>query len=510
MNNKIVKSISIVLILSIIAKVIAFIKTIVQAAYFGATFQTDAYNMAYGLVSNILFMLTTALGVAFVPIYVRKREKNDHSDSFTSKSAFLLIITSLLITALLIIFSPLIIRITAPNYVGDTYNDTVLFFRILLLGFIFSMMTAIYQNVLNAEKKYGFSSVSSILNSITLIVMILILANQIGIWALVISVPISYLFQFAVLYFKGAQYGRISSRFGFWDTDIAQLLKLAFPILISQATVEINQVVDRALLSSVGEGAITAVSYATVLYQFAMHTINIPMSTVLFTELAEAGSKADLSGIRTLLNKSYRVILLLCLPIVVLVCFNSKDIVTIVYGHGKFDLSAIDNTSTALFGYIFCLIPVIIKSVQTRAYYSLNDTIRPTVISAFEVLCNIILSIILVKYWGILGVVGATAISSWIFVIVLLIDFNKRYISAISLKDLGKCWKIFVGLGFSIAISALIYDIVNYNSFLNFLVMIVVVSVTYVILLIALHDEIVLSGARFLVSRIKKVKKRDE
>ncbi len=63
-------------------------------------------------------------------------------------------------------------------------------------------------------------------------------------------------------------------------TDVAYLLGNAFS--------EINQLVDKSLLSAMEDGTVTAVSYASVLYQFASNMIGIPMTTIIYTELAES------------------------------------------------------------------------------------------------------------------------------------------------------------------------------------------------------------------------------
>ena len=68
MNRKsILKATALVVGLTLVSKALGFLKSIIQASYFGATIYTDAYNIANGFVSNILFMLVTAISVSFVP-----------------------------------------------------------------------------------------------------------------------------------------------------------------------------------------------------------------------------------------------------------------------------------------------------------------------------------------------------------------------------------------------------------------------------------------------------------
>ena len=159
----IVQSISLIFVISLIAKGIAFAKTMIQAAYFGATISTDAFNMANGIVSNILYMLTTSIGVVFLPIYIQKRD-NDKKGAvklFATKIITAVLISSFFGVVILEIAAPKLIKIIAPTYCDDILNQTVMYFRILILGCVFAVVTALYQNLLNAEKIYILSNILS-------------------------------------------------------------------------------------------------------------------------------------------------------------------------------------------------------------------------------------------------------------------------------------------------------------------------------------------------------------
>lgn len=502
MKRGIIKAISQVFILSIIAKIIAFVKSIIQASYYGATIQTDVYNLTNGLVSNILYMFTTAVAVAYVPLYVQRKVKDGDSHRFATVTITVLTAGAVLLTMLLEVFAPLIMRVVAPEYTGEILYDAIAYFRILIIGFTFSLIVSLYQNILSAEKRYGYASASSIINSIILIIVIILFAKPFGIWALVFSVPLSYICQFVVLYLRGKKFGAISFRYGIKDEAIKTLVLLSFPILLSQATVEINQVIDRALLTSVQEGAVTSVSYAAVLYQFAMHIINIPVSTVMFTELSEAGTERNYVRIRELLIDSYRIIILFCLPIIVIVSFMSSNIVAIVYGRGRFDEQAILQTAAGLFGYIYCLIPVVLKNVLIRAYYGLNDTKRPMVIGMLEVALNITLSILLVKKWGIIGVVGATAISSLIFIVVMLVDFERTYFRVLYWKNIVEYWKEAVGVGAAVLLMWAMRNLTIVNIYIDFVIKSIAVFMIYFLILFAVREREMLRAAEWIKRKI--------
>lgn len=493
-ENRIIKDTFAVFIVSVFAKLIGFFKTVIQASFFGANVNTDAYNMASGFVSNVLFMLTSALAVSFVPIYLQKKneEGTEGAKRFATKTVTALLIFSLGVVAFLELAAPLIVKVVAPSYSGELHLITVKYFRVLALGFSFSLIASLCQNLLNAERVYLFSSACSLINSVVLILVIVTCARSLGIWALVIALPLSYLIQFSALLCRSRSYGRISLEFGIRDAAIKAIVIQSLPVLLSQATVEINQVVDRALLAGVEDGAVTSVSYAATLFQFVSGIIVLPLTTVLFTELAEAGAKGDMGSITRMLRLSYKVVVLLCLPITLITLFTSDDIVNIVFMHGKFDLIAAGQASIGLSAYILCLIPGAMKGVLSRAYYSLNDTKRPMWCGVFEVLLNIGLSLWLVRYYGILGIVGATAISTTVFTVVLSRNMRKVYLEG---SRLG-VWKDFLKIilsGLCLLLFLFMTRHVSMNGSLwTFIMKTVVGGGIYLLILYLLKDDAIL------------------
>ena len=465
MKKKVWKATLLVFVLSLAAKLIAFFKSIIQAAYFGTTQYTDAYNVSFGFVANILYMFTTAIAVAFVPLYIRhKSVGREEGKKFASRVITFLLIFSVFITFILLLIAPGITTLIAPSYKGDIRQITIQYFRVMVLGFSFSLVANIYTNLLDSEKIYGFSTFGSIINSFILIAFIFLFSEQMGVWSLVVAVPVSYMAQWVMLYTRGRKYGSITFKYGLRDDSIKILIAQATPILISQATVEINQVVDRALLSSIGEGALTAVSYSTVLFQFASQLMQAPLQTVMFTELSEAGAKNDDKEISNILSSSYKLLIVLCVPVMMLIYFCGYDIVDIVYGHGRFSNDAV-----------------------------LQDTVRPMILGMVEVAINITLSILFVKPFGIKGVVGATSIASVVMIIVMLVDFNRKYINAITMSSVKTYNKIFVGIVAVVIELIALKKCIFINSLLDFTIKTVIVFGTYFLILLALKDPSIIS-----------------
>ena len=504
MRKGIFKATGIVFLLSLIAKIIGFSKSMIEASYYGASFEMDAYNVSNGFVSNVLYMLTTAIAVAFLPLYIQHSAEDNKRKVFATRSITVLCFLSLLLSILLFFSAPVVVRVIAPSFDLTQRELASNYFRILALGIVFSLVANMFTSVLNSEKRFGFAALSSIINSIVLISFIIALSSQIGVWALVIAMPVSFFAQWITLYCIGRKYASISLRYGLHDESIKLLILQALPILLSQATVEINQVVDRALLSGIETGVLTAVSYSAVLYQFVTALISTPVSTVMFTELSEAGAMHDLDTMKSLLLDSFKLLIVVCIPIIIITLFCANDIVSFVYGHGRFGSSAIRQCTEGLSMYILCLLPSSIKSVLSRAYYGLNDTKRPMIFGVIEVILNIGLSMLLVKRFAIWGVVGATAISSLVFAIIMILDFNRKYVKTVELQNIVSYWKVGIGTIGILVVLFILKNIFQLTPLLNFSVNTVVAFAAYFAILILLKDE----SMRYLLSHLSPLFKK--
>ena len=173
------------------------------------------------------------------------------------------------------------------------------------------------------------------------------------------------------------------------------------------------------------------------------------------------------------------------------------------------DAEAVAKCALGLKMYGICLLPSCIKTVLSRAYYAVNDTRRPMVIGVFEVAMNIGLSILLVKKFGILGVVGATAIASIVSVIVMLIDYNRKYINVISKQSVLSYWKIMIASSLLVISFIMLNDMFFYSVLVDFIVKSSLSFLIYGLVLLILREKTLFAmakkGKSMLFQRIKRM-----
>lgn len=425
-KKAILSSAVLLFVLSLVNKGLGFIKSMTIASVFGATIQTDAYYVAEGLMQNALIPISEAVAVSFLPIYITIKEKNkEEAHKFTSRTITDIFLLALVLSGILYVVAPMLLKLMLPSYTADQVAMSVYYFRILIWGMCFYMSNQLLQSLLNAEKQYGFSSFTAMMNNLILTAAVLLMGHRFGLSAMAMAVPFSYIAQYLFLQVRSREYGRLTVRYGWRDSRIWKLCLQAAPIFFGNAICELNQLVDKSLLSGMETGSVTAVSYASVLYQFASNLISIPMTTIIYTELAEsfAAGKKEEGGAK--LEKGIHISLFFCIPLSLFVMIAANLVVEITYGRGAFDAQAVAMTSEGLRYYGLCFLAYCLNALLFRACYSLNDTMLPMKVGLGTVSLNIVLSIILAHFMGLKGVVLATAIANTLTCLVTLYIFNR-------------------------------------------------------------------------------------
>ena len=427
--NNIVKSISIVTILLLVSKVFGFVREMFIAAYYGATWQTDAYNMALNLISLLTAIVAAGLAAVIIPIYIQKKvqQSNDEARLFASN---LLCITSLfyvLISVLGIIFAPSIVRVIAFNFNEETAALTVSLMRIMFTAAVGLNIVDFLSLISRANEKFIVPSLISLPLTIIIVSFTVFLSGSIGIYALVYAF-IAYTFiQVIMLVISLRGVFKFSLRLNFIDGDFSNVIMLSLPIFFNVAIREINVVINRALASGLPEGSISAINYANVLRNLPDGIITFSLAAVIFPMLSKYAASKNFDNFKGLVAKAVSLVFITLLPVIAISLFFSADIVRLVYERGAFTYQ--DSMLTSHI-FTFSIISIAFStgaSVLSNAFYGAQDTKTPQIAMAVMVVCNIALNLILVRYMYAAGLVFASSIAFAVFFVLLLALFRRKF-----------------------------------------------------------------------------------
>lgn len=492
--------------LSLFNKGLGFIKSMIVASVFGATVQTDAYYVAEGLVQNAIIPISEAVAVSFLPIYIGIKEKNPkESRVFTSRTMIDIFFLAIILSGILYITAPFLLKLILPSYEETERSLSVFYFRILIWGMCFFMINQLLQSLLNAERQYGYSSFTAMMNNLILTAAVIVCGRQYGMGVLAVSMLFSYMIQYIFLQVKSHPYGYLTFRYGCRDARITKLCMHALPVFFGNAVYELNSLVDRSLLAGMDEGAVTAVSYAAVLYQFASNLISIPMMTIIYTELAESFAAGHMEQGMEKLEKGIHISLFFCIPLSLFVIVSSNLIVEITYARGAFDAQAVMMMAQGLRYYGLCFLSYCINALLCRACYSLDDTTLTMKIGLGAVSLNVVLSVTLSKVLGLRGVVLATAVSNSLSCLITLFIFNRTKLKIHFRRFIRPCITIIFASILSTAVCVLwLHYALEVNHILCFITAACLEFGLYGLIMIACKDDFLWEVMSLMKSFINK------
>ncbi|MGL6106533.1 murein biosynthesis integral membrane protein MurJ [Romboutsia sp.] len=509
--NKIIRASAGLFIITILAKILGFIRETVLVSNYGASMTTDAYITAMNI-PNILFaVIASALATTLIPIFfqVEKERGEEKSLEFLNNIISIVIIATIILAILGYIFAQPLTHIFAIQFSGEKLAMATNFTKTMIFGMIFIALSNIMISFLQIKGNFIIPGMMAIPYNIIVILIILFSNNNVEILAIgtFIAMISQFLFQFVFAIKNGFKY-----RFyiNVKDEYIKKMLPLILPVFLAVGVRQINIIVDRSLASTLGDGMITVLNSANKLNEFALGLFISTIAVVIYPFIAKLSIDGDKESLITIVKKSINTIIILITPVSIGAIVLAEPIVRIIYERGSFTPSATNLTASALAFYSIGMIGSGVTTILNQVFYAFKDTNKPMKIASLSVVINIILAITLIKYIGHIGLAFATSIASILGSIILFVnlknkigDFGQLDIIRTALKSLVA--SVVMGVLVSIVYKYTISSI-NIES-LSILISVVSGCVVYGILIIAFKvDEV-----RWLLSNIKiKINKKSK
>ena len=102
--------------------------------------------------------------------------------------------------------------------------------------------------------------------------------------------------------------------FDIQDEYVTRALMLTIPVFIGTAINEINIIVDKTLASTLAEGSISALNYATRLNSLVLGVFITAITTVTYPMLAIEANNGDMEKLKKLMAYGINVVLLITIP----------------------------------------------------------------------------------------------------------------------------------------------------------------------------------------------------
>ena len=426
--SKVVKTTAVLMIVTMITKVLGFIREIVLMNAYGLSHYSDVYITTMNIPVVIFAGIGTALATTFIPMYYEIREKEGDSLAlkFANNIFNNIFIITIVIAIICFIFAEPLINIFAIGFKGETLVLAIKFIRIMIIGVIFIGLKSITTAYLQIQGNFIIPGLIGLPYNLIIIASIIVSLNgniEIVAWGTLLAMLSQFLFQLPYAYKNGYRY---SLYLNIRDKNVKKMIRLVIPVFIGVAVTQINVIVDRSISSTLVEGSISALNTANRLNEFVMGLFIATLASVIYPNLSKLSNEKKNDEFLKSIRSSVSSVILLVMPISIGAIVLANPIIKLLFERGAFDESSTKMTSIALVFYSIGMVSFGIREILSKVFYSIQDTKTPMINGAIAVSINIVLNIILSKYMGYAGIAFATSISGIICVILLFNNLSKK------------------------------------------------------------------------------------
>lgn len=380
--------------MTLLSRILGFVRDFVIARSFGAGLATDAFFVAFRL-PNLLRRLFAegAFSQAFVPILAEYKNRRGEAEThqLVNRVATLLGAIVLLVSVLGILAAPLIIYVSAPGYAADAdkFALTVSLTRITFPYILFMSLVALCGAVLNTWSRFTIPAFTPVLLNLSLIGMALLAAPWFAtpVLALGWGVFLGGVLQLALQLRPLARIGllpRLEWRPS--DPGVRRILKLMAPALLGVSVSQISLLINTIFASFLPEGSVSWLYYADRLMEFPAGMLGVALGTILLPSLSKLHADEKPEEFSALLDWGLRLTLMLTLPAALALAVLAIPLISTLFMHGAFSAEAVLATRSALVAYSVGLAGLILVKVLAPGFYARQD-IRTPVKIAILTLC---------------------------------------------------------------------------------------------------------------------------
>ncbi|NLW13528.1 MAG: murein biosynthesis integral membrane protein MurJ [Trueperella sp.] len=434
-----VKAASVVAALTIVSKILGFIRETSLAAVFGATSDTDAYLLAQTIPHLLFAAISYALTTTFIPVYSHVREERGKEAGFRFANN---VIWALLFVAVLFVFAgealaEQLVRFVAPGLDDPVAKLTEYLSRIIFPMMLFQLLSGVVTGILQADGEFGVPTAAGLAQNVAIIVSILVFGPRYGIASVAVGTLVGAgLALFVKLPALAGTGFRWRAVFDLRDPGLKRMFILMLPAILGAGANQVNTLVDRMLASGLAEGRLTALNYANRLTQLAPGIIGASITTVVYPTLARLAAKKDWQRFSAGVVSSLSLVHFLLLPIAVGVLVLREPLVRIVYERGAFDAVATNETAWALLFFSIGIAAFPMQDLVSRTFFTLQDTKTPLVLGGVTVATNVILNLLLVGPLEQGGLALATVVATTVGLILGLFALKRRGLGKLTWKPL--------------------------------------------------------------------------
>jgi putative peptidoglycan lipid II flippase len=396
--------------MTLLSRILGFVRDFVIARAFGAGLATDAFFVAFKLPNLLRRMFAEgAFSQAFVPILGEYKNKRGDVETLrlVDHVASLLSMALFVVTAIGIAAAPFLVWISAPGFSADAgkFELTVALTRVTFPYILFMSLVALAGAILNTWSRFALPAFTPVLLNVSFIGMALFAAPYFDppVMALGWAVFLGGLLQLAIqipALKKIAMLPRpsLNWRAAWADPGVRRILTLMGPALIGVSVSQISLLINTIFASFLKTGSVSWLYYADRLMEFPAGLLGAALGTILLPSLSRYHASDNPVEYSRLLDWGLRLTLLLAAPAALALAILAVPLIATLFFHGAFSADDVFRTREALVAYSVGLTGLILIKVLAPGFYARQNVRTPVRIAMVSLLATQLMNIAFVGW----------------------------------------------------------------------------------------------------------------
>lgn len=440
-----IKSASVVSLLTLASRVTGLVRDQLIAAIFGASAYTDAYNVAFRIPNMFRrFFAEGAFSQAFVPSlgYAQSQQGDAYARLFVDKIATVLLWVMVVVCIIGVVGAPFLVWLIAGGLQKNpqAYDAATLMARWMFpyLGLI--SMAGLAASVLNTHKHFAMAAAAPVLLNVAMIAAVWGLVPLFQSWgilpimALAAGVVVGGILQVSLQFYSLSRIGRFP-KFGlswtafktsYQDPATKGVARLFVPALLGVGVSQISLIINTQIASRLTTGSVTWLNNADRLMEFPTAMLGVALGVVLMPRLSAAKAKNQTQDYSAMLDWGLRLVVVLAVPCAVALLLFALPLAATIFHYGAYKAADVLQTSYALQTYGVGLLGLVAVKVLAPGFYAGKDIKTPVKIAVVVLIITQLLNLVLVPLFQHAGLALSIAIGALINALWLLVGLIKK------------------------------------------------------------------------------------
>jgi len=406
-KKQILKSASIISLVTIVSRVLGYVRDQRISFLLGTTLSADAFVLAYRLPNLARRLIGEGtVAAAFIPVFTgfMRGASPQQLWAFANRIFWTLALVLAIITVLGVVFSPVVIHtFSSPQDRETSYEEATNLNRIIFPYLYFVGLAALGMGILNSFHKFALPASTTVLLNLSIIIF-----STAAVWryfqspavSLAVGVLVGGALQFLILVPQLVRRGmRFDFAISFSHPGIRSFARLMFPRFFGMGVAQINFFVDTFFVSAarMPQGSLAALYVSDRVMELVLGGYAIAVATAILPMMSHQAADNDFEGLKRTFTFAVRIVAYITIPAAVGLMILREPIIRMLFQHGQFVAESTRLTARPLLYYAAGLPALACVKLIVPAFYSARDTKTPVIVALISFTLNIILNFIFLK-----------------------------------------------------------------------------------------------------------------